>query len=211
MKRNNARLEILIPFGSFVLKGSPLARISNDIEKRTIELILSNFIFFEEEIVEENYYLGFKQITETAVKALSPGINDPGTAIKAIDYLTDLISYKFSLREKRLLYSENKPRILLRTPSNGTLIYYCFAPIRQYGKQDIVLILKLFDALREILLSTKPNFEEIIFNEAKILVEDAAKYLNNSADRGRVNDIIELFNKSGKKGNVLKVLPVNVD
>ncbi len=210
LTKKNARLEIVIPIGSFILEGSPLAKISNNVEKKIIEQILGNFIFFEEEIVEENYYLGFKQITETAVKALSPGINDPGTAIKAIDYITDLITYKLSLKEKRLIYYKKVPRILLRNPSNATLLYYCFAPIRQYGKKDVVLILKLINSLKEILLSTEQRFEEIIFNEAKTLVEDAMKYLNNSADRNMVNDIIETIN-SLTNGNKLKKIPVTSD
>lgn len=209
LKKNNCKLEITIPLGTFVLKNFPMARISGELEENALEQLLSNFIFFEEEIVSENYYFGFKQITETAVKALSPGINDPGTAIKAIDYLTDLIAQKIRLREKRYIYDKKKPMILLCNPSNENLIYYCYAPIREYGKSDEVVIIKLFDSLREILLSTKSeNIEELILNEAEVLIEDSNKYLTNRADRKKVNNIIDGINQTGKRKNSLKKLSI---
>ncbi len=209
LKKNNSKLEITIPMGTFVLKNFPMARVSGELEDKALEQLLSNFIFFEEEIVRENYYFGFKQITETAVKALSPGINDPGTALKAIDYLTDLLALKMGLREKRYIYDNKKPMILLCNPSNENLIYFCYAPIREYGKSDVIVIIKLFDSLREILLSTESEYiEELILNEAEVLIEDSDKYLNNRTDREKVNHLIEGINQTDKRKNRLKKLSI---
>jgi uncharacterized membrane protein len=192
LKKSDSRLEITIPLGTFILKNFPMARISRKPEDKTLEQLLSNFIFFEEEIVKENYYFGFKQITETAVKALSPGINDPGTAVKAIDYLTDLLALKLNLKEKRFIYHDKNPRILLSNPSNEDLIYYCFTPIREYGKNDVVIIIKLLNSLRAILLSTEPSkYEKLLINEIEVLIENCDKYLTNSADRKKINQLID--------------------
>ena len=191
--------------GTFILKNFPMARISGEVGDKVQEQLLSNFIFFEEEIVRENYYFGFKQITETAVKALSPGINDPGTAIKAIDYITDLLSLKLNLREKRFIYHDEKPVVLLCNPSNESLIYFCYAPIREYGKSDIVVIIKLFNSLRQILLSTESEkIEKLILSEVEILIEDSDKYLNNTSDRKKINELIEEIDQISNKENRLK-------
>lgn len=63
------------------------------------EQLLSYFIFHEEEFLSENYFYGFKQLSEVAVKALSPGINDPGTAVTVIDQLTVLFAERLNLLE----------------------------------------------------------------------------------------------------------------
>ncbi len=178
LNKINSKLEITIPLGTFILKNFPMARISSSVEEKVLEQILGNFIFFEEEIVEENYYFGFKQITETAVKALSPGINDPGTAVKAIDYLTDLLTLKLKLKEKRFIYHNKKPMILLCNPSNENLVYFSYAPIREYGKKDVVVVIKLLNSLRKILLSIESTkFEKLILNEVVILIEASEKHL----------------------------------
>ncbi len=209
LDKNNCRMEITIPLGTFILENFPMARISHEVEDKVLEQILSNFIFFEEEIVGENYYFGFKQITETAVKALSPGINDPGTAIKAIDYLTDLITMKLKLEEKRFLYHDKKPMILLCNPSNENLIYFCYAPIREYGKSDVIIITKLLNSMREIILSTdSTKFEKLILDEVVILIEDSDKNLNNKADRKKINILIDEINHTSKQKTELKKLAI---
>ncbi len=209
LDENNSKLEITIPMGTFILKNFPMARISGEVEDKVRKQLLSNFIFFEEEIISENYYFGFKQITETAVKALSPGINDPGTAIKAIDYITDLLALKLNLREKRFIYKDKKPVVLMCNPSNENLIYFCYAPIREYGKRDIIVIIKLFNSLKQILLSTESTkIENLILSEVEILIEDSDKSLNNTSDRKKINELIEEIYQISKKGNGLKKLSI---
>ena len=73
-----------------------LIKSEKELDEQTLNKILSNINFSRGELVEDNYILAFKQITEIAVKAMSPGINDPGTAINAIDYLTELFALRIT-------------------------------------------------------------------------------------------------------------------
>ena len=196
LEKEDCKLDVIVPFGNFVLEGTPIAKLRGNINEEKKSQILNNFIFFEEEIVEENYFLGFKQITETAVKALSPGINDPGTAIKSIDYLTELFLLKFKLKRDTIIYKKGGAKIRIQNPAVEKLLYYCYAPIRQYGKEDVILMLKLFNSFKELIPSAHPGFEEMILKQVRILTEDSDKYLNNSADREKINQLIEDINNS---------------
>ncbi|WP_094571129.1 DUF2254 family protein [Mucilaginibacter xinganensis] len=50
--------------------------------------------FYSGRDVKQNFYYGFHQLTEVALKALSHGINDPKTAVLSIHALADLFQYR---------------------------------------------------------------------------------------------------------------------
>lgn len=54
--------------------------------------IESSLEIYSGEFIEQNFNYGFQQLMEVAIKALSPGINDPGTALLCIDALTDCLA-----------------------------------------------------------------------------------------------------------------------
>ena len=87
----------------------------------------TRFGFSRSEIVSHNYILGFKQLTEIAIKAMSPGINDPGTAITCIDYLSEL----FALRLKKKDFSFIKNHIFRAT---SIVIFFVSRSLRLWNK-----------------------------------------------------------------------------
>lgn len=99
---------------------------------------------------------GINQITEIAVKALSAGINDPGTALIAIDYLTKIIScWIKSNRTNVIQETYDAVTIVLKEHTLPELLYNFIVPIRDYGKQDAKVhlkILNLYDRLLQVCL-----------------------------------------------------------
>ncbi|MEZ5022020.1 MAG: DUF2254 family protein [Chitinophagales bacterium] len=55
----------------------------------------------------ENFALGIRQITEVGIKAMSPAINDPGTANMSIDYLTELFALRMEISDREIYYTED--------------------------------------------------------------------------------------------------------
>lgn len=111
-EEKNIKIHILIPKGIFVLSNAVFFKSEKKLDREVVNDIISNINFSRGELVQDNYLLAFKQITEIAVKAMSPGINDPGTAINTIDYLTEL----FALR--------------MQKKDNGIIIHQKIAPLK---------------------------------------------------------------------------------
>ena len=44
--------------------------------------------------IDKSYTYGLKQLMEIDLKALSPGINDPGTAVISLQAIGDLLAYR---------------------------------------------------------------------------------------------------------------------
>lgn len=79
--------------GAFVLAGQALAtlRCQQPADERLERHVQSAFLLGPERTFEKDYELSLIEISDIAVKALSPGINDPTTAFQCIDRLSQLL------------------------------------------------------------------------------------------------------------------------
>lgn len=89
-KKRGLKVRFLKDQGRYLLQGHPSLEINRSLSDEIQELLEENVILLQEKVVD-NFIYGFKHLTEIAVKALSLGVNDPGTAIHASDYLMDLL------------------------------------------------------------------------------------------------------------------------
>lgn len=191
---NDIQIEILAVQGEFVLKDVPIIKVNQEIDEKLVKKILSNFNFSSEEFVEDNYVLAFKQITEIGIKAMSPGINDPGTAISTIDYLSELFVLRLKKNNKTVITSEDgKALILVTTVDFNELLYQVMVAYRTYCKHDMICVQKLFVMLKYLLLQKThlKDYHKAIKAEAKLLYDDAQKSIENEKDLERVEKLFQ--------------------
>ncbi|WP_373056801.1 DUF2254 domain-containing protein [Zunongwangia sp. H14] len=195
-EKEDTLLHILPVKGIFVLKGIPIFKSKKRLDEKTVKIILSNFNFSREELVSDNYTLAFKQITEIIVKAMSPGINDPGTAINGIDYLTELLSLRMQKKDSSVIRRDKKLYIKMSVVTFEELLYNIMASIRTYCKHDIILVQKLL-LMFHYLLKQEPkddNYTRTIKKEATNLLKDAKEAIANEGDVEKANNMAEKLN-----------------
>lgn len=197
-QKNDFVIQIVVPLGTYVLKDNVLFRTSEALKEKDLkESVMTCFLFDEVELVSQNYLFGFKQITEIAVKALSPGINDPGTAINAIDYLADLFALSLSLSGQKLLFdSEGSLRVIFYQVSLDDMLYFCLAPLREYGKNDVLVTFKLMSAMKGLIVIAKNRSAHLktLLKHTAVLIDDADHHIKSGIDRDRLNDLIRRIN-----------------
>lgn len=81
----------------------------------------------------------FKHLVEVAVKACSPAINDPGTAITCINYLTELFLLRIQYKYENELLVNTSESTIIRVVTNNDLIYFCYMEMINYMKDDFIL------------------------------------------------------------------------
>ena len=202
------------PLGSFLIKGIPFAKTDKPLKNMDgfTEEFFDLVDFYREERPSVNYLFGFKHIAESAVKALSPGINDPGTAIKAIDYLSDLFVLRMQLTDEKVLYDSNgAARIRFRHETFENLYSMTLNPIRLYGKGSSVIVLRLLYLLRSLLYKVQdyPHLKPVLYNEAKLLLFDADEEIHNPGDRRKINLQVFELNRMNVLDKPLPLLQVN--
>lgn len=210
-KEHDLTIQLMIPIGSYLLKDDLLFLIDRELKEDDLrDAVMDCFLYYPFELVTENYLFGFKQITEIAVKALSPGINDPGTAINAVDYLTDLLAVRMSLPDqKRIPDDEGNLRITLKLVTLEQILFFCLSSIRPYAKEDVIMTLRLLLSLKSLMVingQKHGKHKDLLLEQAAILIEDADRHIINAADRRRLNDLIRQMEEIS--GSALPLLPL---
>lgn len=200
-KEKEVKIQILPVKGIFVLQGIPVLKCSRELDEDEVKDLLTRFRFSRSELVSENYVLAFKQITEVIVKAMSPGINDPGTALIAIDYLTELLRLRMQKSDETYISDDNTNYIKVRSVNFEELLYNIMASIRTYCKKDIVVIQKLgtmFYFLKSQKVQNR-NFYKVLNQEAERMLKDAESVLENRADLAvlyRISEKLDLHSEN---------------
>lgn len=89
--RDGRVVELVPTIGGFVPEGGPLARLRGDWDRDAADEVTGAIGIGRERTLEQDVAFGFRQLVDIAVRALSPGINDPTTAVQALDRIHDLL------------------------------------------------------------------------------------------------------------------------
>jgi uncharacterized membrane protein len=101
-----------------------------------------------------------EKLSEIALKGISPGINDPNTAIHAIHYIGDILRELSRLPEGDFLFSNDKSDWhAKRKPMEATL-FEALTPIKTYASHDIFVMASVFEAIRIARLEAHASHEE---------------------------------------------------
>jgi uncharacterized membrane protein len=97
--------------------------------------LTSQVAFGRERTIEQDSTFAFRVIVDIAIKALSPAINDPKTAVIAIDQLQRLLRTVGSrgLRDERILDDDGQVRLIFHTSNWRDFVDLTFSKIRLYG------------------------------------------------------------------------------
>lgn len=153
--RRDCRVFIHLRPGDFSLPDLPLASIvpanSSEDEKRTK---LDDFFYFgSERTPEQDPEFAFLQLAEIGVRALSPGINDPFTAIACLDKLTEsmALAAKRRLTSRFLFDKENALRVIATRVDYETLVIAAFQYIRKAASGNREVLSHLAKQLKLLL------------------------------------------------------------
>lgn len=156
-KENNCLIHIIPTPGTTILKGSAIAEVSKVLDEDLNKELLNYLYIHESESIEENYFYGFRQLTEVAIKALSPGINDPATAIISLRSLFELYTFRIQHFPKTILRDKSSQAFVILSELTFENIFLdTIIPIWNYGKDDRMIQQKM-QLLLSQLVNNHPN------------------------------------------------------
>jgi uncharacterized membrane protein len=129
-------IELVPGVGDFVARNEPLFRVQGSGATSIVEERLHGLVAFgRERTIEQDATFAFRVIVDIAIKALSPAINDPTTAVIAIDQLQRLLQAVGTrdLHNEWIRDKDGQFRVLMRTSNWKDFVQLSFSEIRQYG------------------------------------------------------------------------------
>jgi len=159
-KRADVVIELIPRVGDLVSKDDLLFQLRGRGATRVNERFLRNQVAFgRERTIEQDSLFAFRVIVDIALKALSPAINDPTTAVIAIDQLQRLLSAvgRRDLRDERILDSDGKLRLISHSPNWKDFVDLTFSEIRLNGAGNFQIARRL-RAMIETVSQNVPEF-----------------------------------------------------
>jgi uncharacterized membrane protein len=176
--------EVLVEFtkeiGDFVKEGETICKVYGAKEVHTH---FNSYIYIgRERMGEYDLAYSLQKIVEIALRAISPGINDPNTARDAIKYIGLILSDIHGIKDGILTMKDEgrKTRVLIHLFSFNKVLYKTFYQISHYSKEDISVILSIMDALIMI-------YKEVDMDR-KLIVYDFHKYLIHGMEKEEMQD-----------------------
>jgi uncharacterized membrane protein len=174
--------------GHFVPAGIPLMMVSKGdrMPPEGAAGLLAAFDFGPTRTLEQDVEFGVLQIVDIALKAISPAVNDPSTAISCVDQLSRIL-IRFASREppEDLLYDPpGTVRATIGWIHFERMLEAAFEQIRMYSKTDVAVSLRLLRALGDIAASTPdPEFRRVLVERGKRIVAGCAEKLGEEEMR----------------------------
>jgi uncharacterized membrane protein len=175
-ERSNCLIELVPEVGQFIADGDPLFRIYQGGENLLDERLRDSVAVGLERTLDQDPMFAFRIIVDIASKALSPAINDPTTAVLAIDQIHHLLRDigKRSLAEGREADRNRQVRLIYRTPDWEDFVKLGTTEIRQYG-DDSIQVLRRLRAMLEDLIATLPERRARILQKELALLATSSK------------------------------------
>ena len=157
-QRANSIIEVLPQAGDFLTEDDALFKVYGNADAIDNRKLVTQIALGSERTMEQDPMFSFRIEVDIALKALSPAINDPTTAVLAIDQLHRLLRMvgKRSLRTHEIMDKEGQTRVIFRTPNWEDFVHITFREIRQSGAGNIQIARRM----REVVESLTQNLPE---------------------------------------------------
>jgi len=144
-QRADGIVELVHRVGDFVSVGEPLFRLYGNAATIDDRKLRAQVAFGRERTIEQDALFAFRVIVDIAVKALSKAINDPTTAVLAIDQIHRLLRSvgRRHLHDDSVFDANGNLRLIFPTPDWEDFVQLSFAEIRLYGAENFQVARRL--------------------------------------------------------------------
>ncbi|MGH3278879.1 MAG: DUF2254 domain-containing protein [Trebonia sp.] len=181
----DAMIEMIPRFGDFIADGSPLLKVHGDRGSIDDRWLRGTVATGDERTMRQDPAFGFRLLADISARALSPGVNDPTTAVQVLDQIELLLR---KLGSRRLVPgirrdSEGTVRFAYAAPSWEDYLSLALDETRLYG-QGSVQVMRRLRALLESLRESLPGSRHSAVDAELALLDSAvARVYSDQADQ----------------------------
>jgi uncharacterized membrane protein len=177
-------VELVPRVGDFVAEDEPLFHLYAGAAGVDDRKLRSALAFGQERTLEQDPMFAFRILVDIAAKALSPAINDPTTAVLAIDQIHPLlraIGNRY-LDTEAILDATAASGVVFRTPDWEDYVTVAVSEIRQYGASSLQVVRRLRAMLDDLMGSLPEIRRPPIEAQLRILGRTVARNFPDAED-----------------------------
>ncbi len=151
LKKHKNQIEITAYINKHIWEGDAIFRTGGSLTEDEKKSLLFSVMIASDRHEDDSAMGGLVKLMEVAVKALSPGINDPGTAIDSISKIAKLIRKMFRIPPVIITEVRKHDLVLIENQIPAKeVMRNIIQPIRHYSREDMSVQYELVAALKYI-------------------------------------------------------------
>jgi uncharacterized membrane protein len=158
-QRADAVVEMAYAVGDTVVDGSPLAFVRGGSRAIQEKRIRSAILLRPERTMAQDPKYSLRLLVDVAIRALSPAVNDPTTAVMALDQIEDLLSRlgRSDLEVGHEVDSQGALRVIYPTPCWDDFLELALLEIMYYGSHSFQVMRRMAVLLKDLETAVLPS------------------------------------------------------
>jgi uncharacterized membrane protein len=200
-ERTDCVIEMVPQVGDFVAADDPLFRIFGHGASPPLPALYESVALGHERTMEQDPGFAFRIMVDIASKGLSPAINDPTTAVLAIDQIHHLLRTVGNrhLADGRVRGAAGRLRLVYRTPGWDDFVHLAVTEIRHFGGASIQVARRMRAMLESLIDSLPLERVALLRRELALLHRASERFFSEPEDRA-LADISDFQGVGGKPG-----------
>ncbi|TAL88356.1 MAG: DUF2254 domain-containing protein [Candidimonas sp.] len=182
VKRGTA-IRLLVRRGDYVFPGAPIALMSIQVPEAEEAILNATALGSTRGSAGDAEY-AVRQLVEVAVRALSPGINDPQTAMSVLNRLgATLCDLAGAHLPSGLTMRDDAVALVVPSLTYGSLAGVMFHMIRQNAAGSTAVMIRVLDVLTRVIACENDEARrKVLLHHADLVWADAQRDIGNAAD-----------------------------
>ncbi len=186
--------------GHYVVDSRPLALVwpGHRVTDQMMERVNSAFVLGNQRTSGQDIEFAVNQLVEIAIRALSPGVNDPFTAMTCVDHLGSALC-RLAQRDMPSPYrhdSRDQLRVITPVFTFPDVTDAAFNQIRQYGRSSTAVTIRLLETIAVVAGSVHRSEDRAaLLRHARMIARGAGSGLPEDEDRQEVEERFQTANQ----------------
>lgn len=183
-REHGTAVRLLVRRGDYVFPGAPIALMTVHVPDAEAAVRNATALGHSRGSAGDAEY-AVRQLVEVAVRALSPGINDPHTAMSVLDRLgAALCDLAGTQLPSGVTLQDDKVVLVVPNFTYGSLADVMFNMIRQNAAGSTAVMLRILDVLTAVIACEKDESRRsVLLRHANLVWTDAQREIPNKSDQ----------------------------
>ncbi len=157
--RTDVVIIVAVAVGDTVMDGMPLLRVRGSGAPPSAERLRRAVELGPDRTFEQDPKYAVRLLVDVAIKALSPAINDPTTAVQALDQIEDLLLRlgRRDLEVGRVRDADGRLRLVMPVPNWNDLVVLALDEIRYCGATSVQVMRRMRALLEDLKEHVRPD------------------------------------------------------
>jgi uncharacterized membrane protein len=201
-QRAECVIEMVPQVGDHLASADPLFKVFHGGATLPVDLMHQSVAVGQERTLEQDATFAFRIMVDIASKALSPAINDPTTAVLALDQIHHLLREVGNrhLDTGRVRDATSQLRLVYRTPDWEDFVRLAVTEIRHFGGESIQVARRLHAMLENLIQTLPESRRQLLRQELTLLRRSAERFFAEPEDRA-LADVSDFQGVGGSQGH----------